>query len=106
MKAKMLLLCFGGFSTSLLIKRLQKHLLPYGIELEADAEPIEKGLKIVGKYDIVLIAPQVKHMAATLQKEADKFNIPVVPIPMNQYAVENPTVLIQQIVGALKKEGE
>lgn|GEM_PF-356958 len=102
MKVKMLILCFGGFSTSLLINRFKKHLQPYGYEVEADAEPVEKGLRILNKYDIVLVGPQVKHMAETVRKQAEKENVPMLLIPMQEYAVEYPKNLIEQIVKTLE----
>lgn len=102
MKVKMLILCFGGFSTSLLINRFKKHLLPYGYEVEADAEPVEKGLRILNKYDIVLVGPQVKHMSEAVRKQAEKDNVPMLMIPMQEYAVDNPVNLIKQIVETLE----
>lgn len=103
-RMKILLVCFGGFSTSLLISRLQKHLAPYGIDAVSDAEPLEKGMKSIGKYDVLLVAPQVKYMLEPLKEEAAKHNVPVIPIAMNEYAKPYPEELIRNIVKVSKGE--
>lgn len=98
---RVLMVCFGGWSTSILGKRIEKSLRDRGIEAAVTTAPVELGMKQLNSYDIVLVAPQVRHMVATVQKEAEKVGKPLLSISMQEYATPDAGPLTGRIVEAV-----
>jgi PTS system cellobiose-specific IIB component len=65
---KILLVCSGGFTTSLLADNMRKALTdPNDI---VDAGPVSEVKNLIDKYDIVLIGPQIRFKFNEIQKIA------------------------------------
>lgn len=78
-----LLACGGGMSSSILAENLAAEAKKNGVEdFHIEATGTENvGLKMKQtKWDVLLLAPQVSFRKSFLQKEADQYGIPLVPI--------------------------
>lgn len=85
-KVSILLVCAGGNSTSILVLNMQKNLQQdenWHIEASAANDLANK----IGKYDFVLVAPQVKFLLEDIRKMADMIGgITVLEIAPDDFA--------------------
>ena len=93
---KIIMLCFGGWSSSLLARRLEKGLESLGEPSSVVTMGLEKGLRELENYDLVLVAPQMRHMTAKVKEISQAKGVPVVEVAMGEYAMENPQTLIHR----------
>jgi len=81
---KVLLICAGGMSTSILMKKLKT----YAKEQEMDFDVIAKGLgdyvDVFTEYDVLLLGPQVSYKCNDIRNITQK---PVAVIPQLDYAL-------------------
>lgn len=94
---RILLVCAGGLSSSIVMKKVKKYGEEIGEDIEINAvgttaveEESEKG------YDCVLTAPQVRNRFAEIEKNC---KIPVAAMPPQDYAIAN----AKNIVALAKK---
>lgn len=83
---KVLLVCAGGMSTSILMKKLEKYAVDQGIEFEIAARGLNAYQDIVADYDCVLLGPQVGYRKAEVEGACDK---PVAVISPADYGIGN-----------------
>lgn len=81
-----LLVCAGGNSTSILMNNMKKHLKENEC-WNIDADGYEYLSRIIGKYDYILVAPQVKYRMPNIHELASKIgDIHVLEIPASVYS--------------------
>ncbi|MBZ2174899.1 PTS sugar transporter subunit IIB [Schnuerera sp. xch1] len=95
---KVLMVCSGGMSSSLVVNTIKK---------EAEKENIEIDIKAVGTgeyidevkedWDLILVAPQVRHRFEGFEEQAKEENIPIELIPPQNYNPLAGAKLIKQI---------
>lgn len=88
---KILLSCAGGFSTSLLVNKMKDAAKSEGKEYEIKAvaaDTIEDVVK-KDKPDCLLLGPQIQYMVNNLKPIADKNDIPMAVIGMQDYGMMN-----------------
>lgn len=97
---KVLFVCSGGMSSAIVEKALDKAAGKKGIELESKAvgsgmaeDTIQKN-----KWDIILVAPQVKHQFEMIKGYADKKGVPIELIPPKDYSPLGGDNLLKMIV--------
>ncbi len=92
---KIILLCAGGFSTSLIANKMleiaKKEEKAYQIKAIA-ADLIQEEVKIK-KPDCILLGPQIWYMLDSLKTTAN--NIPIAVIPMQDYGAMNCSAIIK-----------
>ncbi|KHF29277.1 Oligo-beta-mannoside-specific phosphotransferase enzyme IIB component [Anoxybacillus sp. BCO1] len=93
---KILLACSSGMSTSLLVTKMQAYAKEVGDEAEIWAVGQEKAKQEMEKADVVLIGPQMSFLKAELQKEAQKYGIPVEVIDMVAYGLADGKKVYEQ----------
>lgn len=103
---RILLVCFGGWSSSILAKRIEKGLAARGITTTIPTAAVETGMAQIANYDVLLVAPQVRHMVAAVKQAAAKVNKPVLEISMQEYAAPDPRTLIDRILQAVEQHVE
>lgn len=95
---KVLMVCSGGMSSSIVVDAIKKEALKENFEIEMKAvgtSDFYDELKN-GGYDLALVAPQVRHRLDTFKEQADEFNVPVeVIIPMGYTPLGGKKVLAQ-----------
>lgn len=58
---KILLVCAGGMSTSILMKKMMHYAEGQGWELKIEARGINDYLEVCEKYDCILLGPQISY---------------------------------------------
>lgn len=93
---KIMLACAAGMSTSMLMKKLEKYAAENGIEgFAIDAIPAQELTSDqAGKFDVVLLGPQVSYLEKTVVKKINGV-VPVAIIPMKDYGRSNCEAIIQ-----------
>ena len=96
---KILLVCSGGMSTSVLMNKMEKYAQEKGISLAVDACGTGNYEDEAKDYDIILLGPQIAYRKAQI---AGTVKIPVVPIAPQDYAfgnVENILKGVDKVLG-------
>lgn len=70
---RILLVCAGGMSTSLLTTRMRTHAGPGEV---IDARSVEHLRELVGHYDVVLVGPQIRYRLAEIETVCAAAGIP------------------------------
>lgn len=94
---KILLLCAGGMSTSILMSKMYKAAKEINLEIEIDARPISAAELYVDSADIVLIGPQVRFQKDQVDKLVNG-RIPVEIIDMKLYGTMNGKVILDNVI--------
>lgn len=86
-KINVLLVCAGGNSTSILVHNMEKY-LHEDENWVIDARGLMDLPNIVGKYDLILVAPQIQYQMNKIEDLTRYFeDIVVIPIPQDDYAL-------------------
>jgi len=96
---KILLVCAGGFSTSILMKKMRTWAQGKGRDLTVDAVGQGSYEEKWQGYDIILLGPQIAYNAATIKANV---TIPVVAIPARDYGMGNVDNIMKLADEALK----
>ena len=83
---KILLVCAGGFSTSILMNKVRKWAASNNEDVRIDAMGKEAYENAWQNYDCILIGPQISY---TLDDIKENVSIPVAAINSMDYAVGN-----------------
>ncbi|NLC54920.1 MAG: PTS sugar transporter subunit IIB [Erysipelothrix sp.] len=83
-----LLVCSGGMSTSILVKRMEKAAEDRGVEAKIWSEGTGVSDDIVKTADVVLLAPQIRFLLSEMKKKLEG-KIPVELIDMRVYGTMN-----------------
>lgn len=98
---KILLICAGGMSTSILMKKLQKYSDEKNLGLE---EIVARGMgdydDIYKQYDVILLGPQISYKRADIEKSTGK---PMDVIAPYDYAIGNAENIFKQVNKLLGK---
>lgn len=81
---KILLLCSGGMSTSILMKKMEEAAASQGKEIKVEAHGHMTAPQHVGKWDVCLVGPQVRFATDEIRKTLD---VPVDVIDMLHYGM-------------------
>lgn len=90
---KILLVCAGGFSTSMLVKKMME---ASGNQHEIWADGISNIAGEAAKADCILIGPQIRFKLADVQAEAAKHGIKADAIDMVAYGTMNAPKVLEQ----------
>lgn len=83
---KILLVCAGGMSTGLLMKKMEAYWAQQGKELKITACGMGEYDEVCKEYDIVMVGPQIGYRLAQIKADTGK---PCDTIPSFDYAVAN-----------------
>ncbi|MFV0555974.1 MAG: PTS sugar transporter subunit IIB [Lactovum sp.] len=94
---KLLLICAGGMSTSMLIKKLEKYAAENGIEnFLCEAHGVGDFQDLYQDWDLTLYGPQISNRAAAM-KEISGPDYPIGKIEPADYAIGNAANIFKQI---------
>lgn len=100
---KVLMVCSGGMSSSIVVKALKQEAERQGVELDIKAVGTgEFADEVKEDYDYALVAPQVKHRYADYKASADEAGVPCEMIPPRGYTPIGAPGLIKQIQAGVK----
>ncbi len=83
---KILLVCAGGMSTSILMKKMETYWKEHDQKLDIKAVGLSEYQDVYTNYDIIMVGPQVSYRLKEI-KEAT--NLPCDSIPSFDYAIAN-----------------
>lgn len=92
---KIMFVCAGGMSTALTAKKLEEISLKNDVSMTVRAFGTTSYLKALESesYDLLLVAPQIRHRYETIKTECECFEgLVVEKIPPNMYAPIEPIV--------------
>lgn len=98
---KILLVCAGGASTSILMKKMKKYAEDKGFELEIIAKGMNDYDEYSSQFDMILLGPQVSYKKTEIEENSKK---PVAVIAPYDYAVGNVENIFKQIDLILQKK--
>ncbi|GIO24113.1 PTS cellobiose transporter subunit IIB [Oceanobacillus sp. J11TS1] len=84
---KVLIICAGGMSSSLMAKKTTEYLKNKGNDIEIEATGATEGNKKIekGDFDLFLISPQTKMYYQKFKEAGDRVGKPVTNIPPQAY---------------------
>lgn len=85
-KMNILLVCAGGMSTSILMKKLQKYSDERGMGDNIKATGLGSYEDLYKDFDVILMGPQVSYLQDEVKAAT---GLPVAPIPPTDYALGN-----------------
>lgn len=83
---KILLVCAGGMSTGLLMKKMEKYWADNGQENTINAVGLNEYINVYKDYDIILTGPQVSYRMKQIKEDT---GLPCEGIPSFDYAMAN-----------------
>lgn len=99
-----LLVCSGGMSSAIVVKSIEKEAVNQGMEMKVKAVgtgQLEDELK-GENWDIVLVAPQVRHRMPVFKEIAQELNVPIETISPRGYSPLGGPEVIKQIKEIIK----
>ena len=94
MERKVLLICAGGMSTGILMKKMEKYAEDKGIELKIDAVGMSAYEDSYKNYDDILLGPQVSYKKEEI---AQVTQMPIAVIAAYDYAIGNVDNIMKQV---------
>ena len=96
---KVLLVCSGGMSSAIVVKAVKQEADKQSFPLEIKAVGTGEFEEEVreGNYNLVIVAPQVKHRMKNFEEQAKPFNVPVEMIVPMGYTPIGASKVIEQI---------
>src|SRR5713226_120568 len=98
---RVLIVCSWGMSTSLLVDSMLAAAQERGCELSVQALSAGEYVERVDACDIVLIAPQIRHLRKSIEKLAASAGKPVALIEPFHYATMNGRAVLEQVLRLL-----
>ena len=83
---KILLVCAGGMSTSILMKKMAAYWEEQGEELTIKAVGLSEYQDVYQDYDIIMVGPQVSYR---LKEIVENTGLPCEAVPSFDYAIAN-----------------
>lgn len=83
---KIVLLCNGGLSTGILVKKMKEEADRTGYECSISASPVSDAEAVGADADIILLGPQVRFQMQTVKKQV---SCPVISIEPVAYGTMN-----------------
>ncbi len=71
-KMKIMLICAGGMSTGLLMKKLQDYAKEHGVDLVMEAHGVRAIDMYFDQFDIIMIGPQVRFKLNEIKQLTDQ----------------------------------
>ena len=98
---RVLIVCSWGMSTSLLVESMLTAAATSAYELTVEALSAGEYAEKVDTCDIVLIAPQIRHLRKSIEKLAASLGKPVALIEPFHYATMNGRAVLEQVLQML-----
>ncbi|HEX7733231.1 MAG TPA: PTS sugar transporter subunit IIB [Ktedonobacteraceae bacterium] len=95
---RVIIVCSWGMSTSLLVDSLVAAAEAAHIELQVEALSAGEYAARVEECEVVLIAPQIRHLRKSIEKLATSLGKPVALIEPFYYATMNGQAVLEQVL--------
>jgi PTS system cellobiose-specific IIB component len=91
---KILLVCAGGMSTGLLMKKMEAYWAEQGEDLTINAVGLAEYQDVYKDYEVVLVGPQVRYKLEDIKKDT---GLPADVVNSLDYAVANCPNIMKQV---------
>lgn len=98
---RILLTCYGGFSTSMLVRRMEEYAQANNIEVSIQAVPEDQVSSC--DMDVVLLGPQIAHRLEILK---ESLTVPVEVIDSYDYGTMNGEKVLKKALEMLGERNE
>lgn len=95
---RVLIVCSWGMSTSLLVDSMLAAAKARKCELSVEALSAGEYIARVEECDVVLIAPQIRHLRKSIEKLASSLGKPTALIEPFHYATMNGEAVLEQVL--------
>lgn len=92
---KIMLVCAGGMSTGILMKKMEKWGVDNGVDLSVKAYGVGEYERHIGEYDCILLGPQISYKAKEITSKVD--GKPLDIIQSMDYALGNVENIMKQV---------
>jgi cellobiose PTS system EIIB component len=103
---QVLIVCSWGMSTSLLVESMQEAAQARNIALSVEALGAGEYIARMEDCDVVLIAPQIRHLRKGIEKLAASLDKPVACIEPFHYATMDGQAVLEQVLGMISSPAE
>lgn len=93
-KVNILLICAGGMSTSILMKKMEKYAKENDIELKIEAVGVGAFPSVAPNYDVMLLGPQISYQKKNVAEKSGK---PTDVIAPQDYGIGNAAKIFKQV---------
>lgn len=100
---KILLTCCIGMSTSLLAETMRQSAIEQDRDDTIDVLDIEKAEEVIDQYDVLLLAPQLKHMYKRLVEDYGQI-IPIAMIDNKSYGTLDGTKVLKDTIEMVNEQ--
>lgn len=100
---KIILVCFAGMSTSMLVSKMEKVAAERGIDATISAMPATEIYDELDGADVVLLGPQARYALDKVKSETDPKGIPVAVIDSVLYGTMNGAAVLDMALEMAKK---
>ncbi|MEG2489330.1 PTS sugar transporter subunit IIB [Anaerorhabdus sp.] len=97
-----LLVCACGASTSIVVEAMKESLSEDEKNYFIEAKSVQEIRDCIGKYDVILIAPQIRYQKKRIEKLAEPYDIVIEDIDPSTYGTCNGKK-IMDVLRKLKK---
>lgn len=97
-----LLVCYAGMSTSILMKKMKEYAKDKDFSLEIKAIPMDELEENYEGVDIILLGPQVRYAIKDCQKIVNN-KIPIMVIESSDYGLMKGNLVLEKATEFLKK---
>ena len=91
---KLLLICAGGASTSILMRKMEKYAAANGIDFTVEAHGISEYVDYAQDFDVIMLGPQISYKKDEIARTTEK---PVGVVASLDYALGNAENVLKQI---------
>lgn len=99
---KLILACFAGMSTSIMMNKMKSAAEEKGIDLEISAVPLSELEDNLDGVEAVLIGPQIKYALPDVEKITEG-KLPIMAIETVDYGMMNGEKVLNQAIDLLNK---
>lgn len=100
---KIVLVCYAGMSTSLLVNKMQKIAKERAVDADIEAIPTTEIHDVVGEADVILLGPQARYVLDEIKSIADPKGIPVDVIDSVTYGMMNASAVLDKALTLYKR---
>jgi PTS system cellobiose-specific IIB component len=98
---KILLVCFAGMSTSIMMKKMKESAAKKKIDLDINAVPLSKFQDNLDGVNAILLGPQVRYAVKDVEKTTEG-KIPVMVINSVDYGMMNGDKVLDETIKMVK----
>lgn len=100
---RIVLICFAGMSTSMLVKKMQKAATDKNISADIVAVSTSDMYEVMNNADVILLGPQARYMLEEVKKAVKEKGIPVEVINQRIYGMMDGEAVLNVALELAKK---